>query len=407
MAETSSGPSGRPSPEAKQLELGADDLPFVESVSPDNFDPPPQLPPPPPLESGNEVATIRVFYGTDRRPTGSEKLNEFYGGDRGSLSVGFCDVSIPPNHKRGKLEAPSIWRFEIRENPNRHVMLRSVQPVDGATFVNSLMSTVSSSIRRVSVANEVREIGGEVFVFVHGYNVTFKDAARRTAQMAHDLEFPGVPVLFSWPSLGEGTLAGYREDERSAEWCEEDVMDFVTVIAEQSGARRIHLIAHSMGNRVLTGVLRRLAYSYRSGNIPKFNEVILTAPDVDAETFKLAIAPRITGIADRFTVYASQNDVALKASAVIHTDGTRLGQGGRYLTAFPRFRKIDMIDASNVDTSLFAVNHFYYGDSPTVLDDIANVLIGARAESRGLKTLIPKTAWRVPKRLSRLETLWR
>lgn len=355
----------------------------------------------------NRVTTIRVFYGTDRQRTGSEVLNDFYGGNRGKLAVGFCDVSLPPNHKRGELEAPSIWRFEFQENPNRHVMLRNVQPVDGSTFLTSLRNTVDSSVRRMSVGGEIREYGGELFIFVHGFNVTFKDAARRTAQMAHDLEFPGAPVLFSWPSKGEGSLNSYRQDERTAEWCEEDVMDFVTVVAEQSGARRIHLIAHSMGNRVLTGVLRRLAYSAkRSETIPKFNEVILTAPDIDAETFKSTIAPRIAGVAERFTIYASENDVALKASALIHSEGTRLGQGGSYLTAFPRSLKINMIDASNVDTSLFAINHSYYGDSPTILNDIANVLIGAQATSRGLKILVPRTAWRVPARLSRLERRW-
>ncbi len=172
--------------------------------------------------------------------------------------------------------------------------------------MNNLKTTIAASVREVAHGREVRELGGELFVFVHGFNVTFKDAARRTAQMAHDLEFPGAPVMFSWPSLGKGSPSGYREDERTAEWCEDDVMDFVTVVAKQSGARRVHLIAHSTGNRVLTGVLRRLAYSKRSGDMPKFNEVILTAPDIDAETFKLAIAPRITGIADRFTVYASK-----------------------------------------------------------------------------------------------------
>lgn len=64
-----------------------------------------------------------------------------------------------------------------------------------------------------------------------------------------------------------------------------------------------------------------------------------------------------------------------------------------------------MIDASDVDTSLFAINHSYYGDSPTVLNDISNVLIGAKVESRGLKTLAPRTAWRVPERLARI-TRW-
>lgn len=348
------------------------------------------------------ITTIRVFYGTDRKATGSVKPNNFYGAERAGLAVGFCDVSIPPNHQRGQLEAPSIWRFEFRENPDRHVVLSSVQPVKGSTFITQLRGAVEDSVREVMVQDKPQQIGGEAFVFVHGYNVTFTDAARRTAQMAFDLEFPGAPVMFSWPSLGEGNLASYREDERTAEWCEEHVMDFVTVIARQSGARRIHLIAHSMGNRVLTGVLRRLAYDHRAGTVPKFNEVILTAPDVDAETFKLAIAPRINPVADRITVYTSANDVALKASEWVHSTGSRLGQGGKKLTIFSGFPKIDVVDASSVDTSLFAVNHSYFGDSPTVLSDISNVLLGAKANRRGLKTLVPRAAWKIPERLKRI-----
>ena len=37
------------------------------------------------------------------------------------------------------------------------------------------------------------------------HGVTFKDAARRTAQMAYDLGFPGAPVFYSWPSAGTST----------------------------------------------------------------------------------------------------------------------------------------------------------------------------------------------------------
>ena len=40
----------------------------------------------------------------------------------------------------------------------------------------------------------------EVFVFVHGYNVTFEGAAQRTAQIAYDLKFSGAPIFYSWPS---------------------------------------------------------------------------------------------------------------------------------------------------------------------------------------------------------------
>jgi len=45
----------------------------------------------------------------------------------------------------------------------------------------------------------------EAFIFIHGFNVTFKDAARRTAQIAHDLNFQEAPIMYSWPSKGRPT----------------------------------------------------------------------------------------------------------------------------------------------------------------------------------------------------------
>jgi esterase/lipase superfamily enzyme len=39
--------------------------------------------------------------------------------------------------------------------------------------------------------------------YMNGYNVTFADAARRTAQIAYDLRFEGDPAFFSWPSQGD------------------------------------------------------------------------------------------------------------------------------------------------------------------------------------------------------------
>ena len=42
--------------------------------------------------------TVRVFYGTDRNLTGSTYPKQFFGAERASLSLGFCDVSIPKNH---------------------------------------------------------------------------------------------------------------------------------------------------------------------------------------------------------------------------------------------------------------------------------------------------------------------
>ena len=53
----------------------------------------------------------------------------------------------------------------------------------------------------------------DAFLFIHGYNVTFEGAARRTAQMAYDLGFNGAAVFYSWPS--QGTPTAYTIDEQT------------------------------------------------------------------------------------------------------------------------------------------------------------------------------------------------
>lgn len=350
-----------------------------------------------PFAARDGYTNVRVFYGTDRAATESNAPKKIYGTERADrVKLGFCDVSIPGIHEVGELEAPKIWRFEFREDPKKHVVLLDVIPADGPTFLTRLRRTIEESVEVTTIGGERREIGGEAFIFVHGYNVSFEDAARRTAQIAYDLRFRGAPIMYSWPSQGRSSLDAYKADGRTAKWCEENVTDFVAAVARESGARKIHLIAHSMGNRIVAAALRRLAYLRRIDEMPRFNEVILTAPDIDAETFRESIAPRIVQAAERITIYASSNDVALKASSLLNTlEGARLGMGGRYLTVFPEYEQIDVVDASAVDTSLFAFGHSYHADSDSVLADIRLVFGGRPAAQRGLTPLIKDRAWKM------------
>ena len=121
----------------------------------------------------------------------------------------------------------------------------------GYEFRNALLLSVDKSSEK------------DAFVFVHGFNVTFAEAARRTAQLAHDLGFNGAPILYSWPS--RATLVGYVGDQDDAELTAGNLRRFLYKIVAESGARRIHLIAHSMGNRALTYALRAKA---RSRHVP-------------------------------------------------------------------------------------------------------------------------------------------
>ena len=280
-----------------------------------------------------------------------------YGNERGDLQLGTCQVSIPNTHKTGELEAPSILRLEIREDVRDHVVLQMIEPTLGDDFYRRLKTCVQSTQR------------SEVFVFVHGYNVTFDDAARRTAQIAYDVEFAGAPIFFSWPS--QGGLLQYTVDETNVAWAVPHLKQFLLDVVHRSGAKSVNLIAHSMGNRALTKAIHELHMQLRHESA-LFNEIILAAPDVDADVFRRDLAPALIASSEHVTLYASSNDQALIASKKVH-GSARAGDSGNGLVVIPG---VETIDVSKLDTSF--LGHSYYGSSNPILTDIRQLIINSR-----------------------------
>ena len=320
---------------------------------------------------GEPYAVVEVFFATDRKATGATAAAEVFSGLRGDgkLAYGRCRVSIPRDHRLGRLEKPSLWRFEFRQDPEKHVVLLAVERQDHDRFFADLAARVRAGERR------------EVLLFVHGFNVTFEDAARRTAQIAYDLDFDGAAAFYSWPS--RGSKLAYTRDEDSVEWTKPHLVSFLRELARDSGAERIHLIAHSMGNRALTAALQQIALAMGAAGAgagaPKFHEVILTAPDVDAEVFR-DLAGEMMPAARHMTLYASRKDEALKLSHGVH-GYPRAGDVDPEIVVVPG---LDSVDASEVDTSF--LGHSYFGDERSVVSDILLLLRnGLAPRDRGLR----------------------
>lgn len=98
--------------------------------------------------------------------------------------------------------------------------------------------------------------------FLHGVNVTFEEAASRAAQLGCDLAVPGATAFFSWPS--RGNVVAYPADEASMEASERAITDFPVEFATKSGAEKVHVVAHSMGNGRLLRALQRIAANAES-----------------------------------------------------------------------------------------------------------------------------------------------
>lgn len=310
-------------------------------------------------------ALIDLFYATDRRETNTNNPQTYWGSDRTyDLKLGRCEASIPPKHGRGRLEFPAFGS----PTGDSDVMITGIETPDECdAFIQALRAQVDQSPRR------------ELFLFVHGFYVNFYDAARRTAQIAHDVDFEGPACVYSWPT--QGWFLSYFVDAANVEWSEPYLVELLALLVDQSGAEHVHLMAHSMGARLLSRALRDFMQARRATEEPPFDQIVLAAADMDAEIFARDYARYVAAAGRRVTIYFSAADWALGGSAWLQKYD-RLGQSG--LTRMPPrlADRVELIDATAVDKG--AYGHIYYGESPRILDDVAQLLAGKSAAERGL-----------------------
>ncbi|HEY2634779.1 MAG TPA: alpha/beta hydrolase [Steroidobacteraceae bacterium] len=342
------------------------------------WSPPPALPPPPPAgerglpgipggiagtdrryrQNQQGFATVRVFYGTNRAPTGDVKPALFYGKERGELQYGYLNVTIPRLHKEAELETQPRWAeytFVMSEASMRrqYVLLDQITPLAKDDFTRALRQQIKDSSSK------------DLFIFVHGFNNTFEDAARRAAQMAYDLDFDGTPILYSWPS--QGSVVAYAADEAAVGISGRKMADFLETVVAQSGAQRIHVLAHSMGNRALIEAMQ----TYLAKRAPDkrqhiFGQIVFTAPDVDRDYFIDAI-DSLRGSAERVTLYASGNDRALHYSQFVH-GAPRAGTAGDVIV---KLAGLDTIDMSAVPADI--LGHSYFAANSGAINDIFRI----------------------------------
>jgi esterase/lipase superfamily enzyme len=249
---------------------------------------------------------------------------------------------------------------------DRHFVLERVHVLSADDWMSGPTTTSPASTKR------------RAMLFVHGYLNTFEDVALRAAQLAIDLDFQGHPFFFSWPSLG--LLHAYTRDSNTADLA---VVHLTEVILRLSGSfDEVYLVAHSMGARITAAALRN-ALATNPSIARAIREVVLAAPDIDAELFQRDVAPilRTAGLAT--TLYANSNDKALMASRQVW-GAPRAGDSADGLVLSPG---IESIDATHVDTDL--LGHSTAFVSRPVITDLALLTSrGLRANERpGLERL--------------------
>ncbi len=188
---------------------------------------------------------------------------------------------------------------------------------------------------------------GDVLFFIHGFNYSWPDALvhlhRLTRVYAENACAPASQIIyFTWPSWGK--IHRYWKDQEIAAPAGmvlarlfSKLVRFYAEFFDPEKRRgrpelcgkRIHLVAHSMGNQVLCEFMRSIVGEQLLRH-PVFGEAILLNADVEWT----ALNPgepmhELSTYADRIHVYNHFSDDALRHSSTVKNPGVkRLGQHG-------------------------------------------------------------------------------
>ncbi len=306
---------------------------------------------------------VPVFYGTDRnRQTLAKRVA--YGSDRARrLELGQALVTVPKLHQVPNVERPwaikipylDITLYQESEDPKKHFTIKELKALSRDEMLALVRERLAAS----------KNFKDQALVMIHGYNNGFDEALFRTAQIAYDLKFDGVPFLYSWPS--GGGITSYPYDRDSATQAEQYLSQFLLLVLNETGAKAVNIIAHSMGNQPLLSVLRELKRSNPT-EVARINQIILAAPDVDRDAFEY-IAGQLQGVSRGITMYVSSNDAALGISRRFAGGVPRAGDVpadiGPSIVA-----GIDTIDVSALSTDYLAINHSNYAEKSALIQDI-------------------------------------
>ncbi|KAF9347459.1 hypothetical protein BGX26_001038 [Mortierella sp. AD094] len=292
---------------------------------------------------------------------------------------------------------------------------------------------------RGSSALTASRAGYEALVFVHGYNCALTYGIGRLGQLLSLGEFPPYikPFVFSWPS---STTMGYftAKSVGCSDNVAKDLRQFLTDLHE-AGFRRVHVLAHSMGARIVLSALRKgyfdgvfaerevldvvehsvastsdsktrlkskVSVRYRD-SIPglgpsrshqessfNFGEdpsrpiqlatFTLLNPDADLDIFLEEDYWTLSKYCPHITVYADAHDGALFWSEVLGRKDS-LGRHPRTLVYSPtgEVLDVDVIDTTSLDVNIHSIRHNFFNLNRMLVDDLYDVVVlGRRARER-------------------------
>lgn len=312
--------------------------------------------------------TTKVFIATNRA------IGPFGPGPRRSdvMSYAQTTIAIPPQRSPGQIVTPR----RRAADPNVDFLVAGQRHLAGARdFETALRREIQS--RPASKR--------DVLIYVHGFNNTFAEGVLRMAQLTHDLDLNATSVHFAWPSAANPLR--YDRDRGSALFSR-DALEGVIASANRAGARRVVIVAHSMGGFLTMETLRQMDIAKPGRVVSDVHGVVLISPDIDVAVFRTQ-ALRIKKLPNVFAIFVSERDRALRLSARLTGEPNRLG-------TLNDPSEIADLSVTLINVSQFssgdALGHFVPGTSPElieILSRVADVESAFSADAAGRTGLLP------------------
>lgn len=317
--------------------------------------------------NSSDASLRTVPFITLRNRTGSTEPANYFGGERSVMRSGECDVSY----------APVKALQQIAEKASFYV------PED----IVKLDAIREFPLDDVWAGIEAGRGGKRPILYSHGFYMGFERSCKRASLFKKTLGLAGRFLLFSWPS--DGAALNYTRDESDLYWSANPLRETLTDMIDRFGMGNIDIVAHSLGTRGVMLALFTMAIAQR-GEQPLVNQVVLIAPDIDAQIFEQYL-PLIRPLARNITIYVSSNDSALSLSRQVH-GYPRLGQAGKHLEGLAG---VEIIDLSELPLST-ATGHVYHLYHDLVTDDLSQLLNDEKpASQRSNLRQESKTSWRL------------
>lgn len=326
---------------------------------------------------------MRIYFGTNRNPDHADKPTDF-----GNIfsPKGLTDLRFG----WAKVNDKDYSKYQLYVAAEK---LKTAKKEDQALGSNEVFETVKQ---------EMTERRQPCVIFVHGFNVSFRDAIKRAATLKKFYsDFPMTLFLFTWPS--DGSMLPYiayksdRDDARASGVALGRGLQKLSHYLKELGPeghcnQNVHLFAHSMGTYALRWAFQSIRSSAGTNIRRHFEHILLFAADEDDDAFELEHKlMNLPDMARRVTVYHNPSDKALVVSDATKANPDRLGAGG------PRNSRVlpDKVTVVNCEPVLsFAedpTGHQYYSTNSVVRQDVIGVFKGVGPAELKTRRYQPET----------------